>query len=127
MRELRPLPSARLFVLIDRCLLGACWPVTCLADSRCLFTVADRCLLDRGFLPLEELLRKPHVCLGAFRSGVVKKDRLAETRSFTQPDTPRDNSVVGGPSKELPDVIDNLVGKIRPFIEHCQDDSENLE
>src|SRR2546426_10594478 len=76
MRELRPLPSARLFVLIDRCLLGACWPVTCLADSRCLFTVADRCLLDRRVPPPEVTLPKPSMYANARRCGGVKK-RLA--------------------------------------------------
>jgi hypothetical protein len=85
--------------------------------------VVDGHRLSVGDRALGHLPRQRAIAFGAPRLGVVDGDGLAEARRLAEPHGPRDDDVVDAIAEIAANLADDLLGQLRPRVEHRHDDA----
>src|SRR5215831_13561825 len=78
-----------------------------------------------GLFMVENFLRKFDIAFGAFGTGVVRQDRLAEARGLCQSDAPGNDGLKDLFLEELPEIAGNLASQVRAVVEHREENASD--
>jgi len=78
-------------------------------------------------MPPDKLAREGAICAGGRSIGGIFQDRFAETGGLAQTHTARDDRLVNAFGKMLAHLRHYLCAEVGSAVEHCHNDTANLE